>query len=450
MADLEKTINPEVSNTDNSVQNATPEINLSNSLQEEPKLDDVTAKDTPPLETGPSVKPWMDNPETAIPSETSSNENLLTNTSLEETKTETNLNENLNSVPEVKTEETNNFILWKSSEKTINTGNEPNHLLEQPSLNNTTNLESPSLSSINAKEQQKAKLSQKEKLTQLIKIHESKAQKSWFIKWILSGIALTAVLVLASFILAKDQILNLLNDWDVNNQTLSASIVNLNENETNNEEDENLSSDENVSDIEEEIENNEDQVNDEDFSEDEWNLDEISESEFLYEEDFEWYQPIKFEDEEIENIELDNEINTNEATENEEIDNNGSTDEMDDNKVIENDEKNISEEKTNTDETVKNKETDNNDMNNNESDKNSNTNEKGKAYTITPVLSEELANWVMPAHCSDLTCYGEDKEFTPCTSFRLSENLDENTNRIGKNGVCRYKDASELVFVEFE
>ena len=53
----------------------------------------------------------MDNPETAIPSETSSNENLLTNTSLEETKTETNLNENLNSVPEVKTEETNNFIL---------------------------------------------------------------------------------------------------------------------------------------------------------------------------------------------------------------------------------------------------------------------------------------------------------------------------------------------------
>ena len=75
---------------------------------------------------------------------------------------------------------------------------------------------------------------------------------------------------------------------------------------------------------------------------------------------------------------------------------------------------------------------------------------QGKAYTITPVLSEELANWVMPAHCSDLTCYGEDKEFTPCTSFRLSKNLDENTNRIGKNGVCRYKDASELVFVEFE
>ncbi|MBR7036826.1 hypothetical protein IKI14_02975 [bacterium] len=56
-----------------------------------------------------------------------------------------------------------------------------------------------------------------------------------------------------------------------------------------------------------------------------------------------------------------------------------------------------------------------------------------QSYTITHVESEEDANWVLPSHCTDLTCYGDDKEFTPCTTFRLAANLDENANRIGKN-----------------
>jgi hypothetical protein len=64
---------------------------------------------------------------------------------------------------------------------------------------------------------------------------------------------------------------------------------------------------------------------------------------------------------------------------------------------------------------------------------NNNENSNEKEYSIIHVNSEEEANWVMPAHCSDLTCYGTDKEFTPCTTFRLSENLDENANRIGNN-----------------
>ncbi|MBQ5945072.1 hypothetical protein IJL65_01375 [bacterium] len=51
-------------------------------------------------------------------------------------------------------------------------------------------------------------------------------------------------------------------------------------------------------------------------------------------------------------------------------------------------------------------------------------------YTITHVNSEEEANWVLPAHCSDLTCYGDDHEFTECTSFKMVETLDENSNRI--------------------
>ncbi|MBO7504789.1 hypothetical protein J6T66_01145, partial [bacterium] len=55
-------------------------------------------------------------------------------------------------------------------------------------------------------------------------------------------------------------------------------------------------------------------------------------------------------------------------------------------------------------------------------------NEKG--YIITHVNSEEEANWVLPAHCTDLTCYGEDKEFIECTSFKMVESLDENAHRI--------------------
>ena len=56
--------------------------------------------------------------------------------------------------------------------------------------------------------------------------------------------------------------------------------------------------------------------------------------------------------------------------------------------------------------------------------------EDDKGYTIRHVDSEEEANWVMPSHCTDLTCYGEDEEFVACTSFRMIETLDENTPRV--------------------
>jgi hypothetical protein len=72
-----------------------------------------------------------------------------------------------------------------------------------------------------------------------------------------------------------------------------------------------------------------------------------------------------------------------------------------------------------------------------------------KPYTITHVNSEEEANRVLPAHCSDLTCYWEDQEFVECTSFRMIETLDENTSRVSSRGGCKYKDPSELVYVQF-
>ena len=427
MADSEKSTNPDVKNTNNIATSETSWIDLSKLPQEEPRIGtENTPENIESPETENSNKSWTENLETTLSSESSSEENLSTNLSTQETTTQNSLNENPNLEPKETINDTNNPNLWESNMPT-NTVNEPginpnseilqNQLLEHPVVLNNVNL--------NPEEWEKTKLSQKEKLTQLIKTHESKAQKSWFIRWFLSGVALIAILVFASFILAKDQILNFLNDWNTNNQTLSASIVNLSEDETNNNED--------ISNTEEKIENNEDQVYDEDSFKYKWST--------YYEPEEESYEmALPYEEyEEIENEEIGTEEIETEEIETEEINNND-----------ENIENEISEDTEPTDKINEDKSTENSETDDNELDKNTQDYETEKSYTITPVSSEETANWVMPAHCSDLTCYGEGKEFTPCKTFRLSENLDENTNRIWKNWVCRYKDASELVFVEFE
>ena len=307
-----------------------------------------------------------------------------------------NASENLGFTQESET--TNNeIILWKFDNPMISTTEQPEvsqtldpSLFEHPAI-----LESSPSEEVSAEEQQKAKLAQKEKLLQLIKIHEKKANKTWFTKWILSWIAITACIFVASCLLAKDQVIDLLNGLWWNQPQLSASIVdlseNLNEDAENTEIDENLNEDAENTEIDENL--NEDVENtevDENLNED------------------------------VENTEVDE--NLNEDVENTEVDENLNED-------VEN---------TEVDENL------NEDVENTEVDENNNL------YNITRVNSEEEANWVLPAHCSDLTCYGEDKEFTPCTTFRLSENLDENANRIGKNWVCKYKDPSELVYVELK
>jgi len=220
----------------------------------------------------------------------------------------------------------------------------------------------------NAEDHEKAKLIQKEKLAQLIKIHETKAKKAWFTKWIFSGVILTIAIIAASFILVKDQILNLLDYEGKNNIPLPASIMDLNH-----------------------------------------------DNKAIY-------------DETIDDETIDDETIGDETIGDETIDDETIDDETIDDETI-------------GDETIDDETIDDETLNE------KNTSEY--LYNITHVDSEENANWVLPAHCSDLTCYGEDKEFNPCTTFRLSENLDENANRIGNNWTCRYKDASELVYVEF-
>ena len=299
------------------------------------------------------------------------------------------------SKPEEK--ESNEIILWKFDNAMLNTienwknsSTLDNSILEHPVIldNSPVILDNSPIMKANAEDHEKAKLIQKEKLAQLIKIHETKAKKAWFTKWIFSGVILTIAIIATSFILAKDQILNLLDYEGKNNIPLPASIMDLNH-------DNKAIYDETI---------------DDETIDDETIGDETIGDETIGDE--------TIDDETIDDETIGDETIDDETIDDETIDDETIGDETIDDETID-------------DETLNEK----------------NTSEY--LYNITHVDSEENANWVLPAHCSDLTCYGEDKEFNPCTTFRLSENLDENANRIGNNWTCRYKDASELVYVEF-
>ena len=323
------------------------------------------------------------------------------------------------------------IILWKFDNEMINTTE------KESSLNHE--IPSPIWES-NNQEHEKAKLAQKEKLALLIKSHEAKAKSKWFTMWILSGILLTLAIVVVAFVFAKDQVLNLIdsisgtasstviesseiNDEELNDEEVIDDEISEDEEDTLSEDEEDtlsedeedvLSSDEEAEDIEIESDN---EVSD-------WNdyyaqIDKIlaawydKETAKKYLEDILWEvmagdepdtELTTYISQSILNLTVNSSKETDDETDNSESNTQLSTEDEDD----------------------------------------------GKWYTIKHVAAEEEANWVLPAHCSDLTCYGEDKEFTPCTAFRLAENLDENAHRIWSNWTCRYKDASELVYVEFK
>ena len=413
MTDLEKTIEQTTDNTENVNSAINPNNDLGNDLwvsveQNSPDFSNIFSENVSGNNASVENIPEEDNfsqnyePEQELEMQTDNahvQENVSTSATIEAPEWYDNLQEKLNSTP-VQEVVNNEVILWKFDNAIVNTiedSNNPSNL-DNSLLDHAVILEKSPITEANEEEErQKNRLLQKEKLTQLIKTHESKSQKIWFAKWILSGVLLTIWVIAISFVFAKDQILDLLNiSWE---SSLTASVVDLTEN-----------SDESYS----------DDTLDDEFFED--NNDTISNTEefddFELEEDF--------------NGNIDNEypeVISSEESDNFESDEN--LDEETNNEYIEDtlqeytEEFEVSESDENLDEETK------------------------ELYNITHVDSEAEANWVLPSHCSDLTCYGEDKEFTPCTTFRLSENLDENANRIGNNWVCRYKDSSELVFVEF-
>ena len=214
MEDLEKTIDPVLDGAENANPNDTSdgfEINLWDSspvneenqdLSEVLSVDatdntSVTPEESPTNEEITSVEDTE--PQTNLPEES------LTATPQEDTiestqeKVVPNLSEALSSVSEP--EPVNNeVVLWKFENEMItqkDTSDTPqsfdNSVIEHPAV-----LDQSPMAEVNAEEQQKAKLAQKAKLELLIKTHESKAQKKWLMTWVLSGVVVTAwVLVLA-------------------------------------------------------------------------------------------------------------------------------------------------------------------------------------------------------------------------------------------------------------
>ena len=420
MTDLEQNANPTLDNAENINSDVvqTNELNINSWEISQPEQANPNFLENTPNDV-------VDNNLNASGEIGSSSEVLLNNT-----PEENQLSENLDSAP-VSEAPNNEVILWKFENTMINNTEEQNESqqVDNSLLEHSMTLDTPAIEETNANEQQKNKLAQKEKLLQLIKVHESKAQKSWFVKWILSGVVLTIWIVALSCILAKDQIVNLLGNNE--NPSLTASVVDLTAN--NNEE---IANEENV--IENEnLENIEDINSEED-------LNEVSDEENSEENyrDFGDYENEESLNEDVDNTESDEIMNENseyvEETlpeNNEEIvdEENVVEDENLENVISEEEYENLDNEEVANEESVSEEMTEDNNW-----------------YNITYVDSEEAANWVLPSHCSDLTCYGENKEFTPCSSFKKIDNLDENAHRIGNNWVCRYKDASELVYVELK
>ena len=422
MEDLEKTIDPVLDGAENANPNDTSdgfEINLWDSspvneenqdLSEVLSVDatdntSVTPEESPTNEEITSVEGTE--PQTNLPEEsltTAPQEDTIEST---QEKVVPNLSEALSSVSEP--EPVNNeVVLWKFENEMItpkDTSDTPqsfdNSVIEHPAV-----LDQSPMAEVNAEEQQKAKLAQKAKLELLIKTHESKAQKKWLMTWVLSGVVVTAWVLVLAWVFAKDQVVDVLNTIS-GESTLSASVTNLWESNT----------EQNYPDITVDEENSEDIDNDaEELTGSE--VDEFVDEENVDSEDVE---DTSSDDSEISDTSEVDEYVDEENVDSEDVEDTSS----DDSEISDTSEVDEYVDEENVDENM------------------------NYGYSITHVSSEAEANWVMPAHCYDLSCYGEDKEFTPCTTFRLSENLDENSHRIGKNWICKYKDASELVYVEF-
>ena len=309
-----------------------------------------------------------------------------------------------------------------AQEQTINFEQE----IANTSLDNHTSQE--------AIEAQRARAEQ-QKLAWL-KEHETKASKSGFAKWILFMIILLLLGFVACSLFAKEQVINAMDYVQSLIPTNSLSFLKKNNSATENT---------NVQEVD---------------------LRDLEESEVVDEENNEEVDPIQeyydkvdeiisSEDDQETKAELLNSILTEVMQEseepNEELTQYISQAIMD--LTINSEEENVEE---NIEDQENSEEIDNSEDYNEVSEENSEealedteVMEDDKGYTIRHVDSEEEANWVMPSHCTDLTCYGEDEEFVACTSFRMIETLDENTPRVSSRWGCKYKDASELVYVEF-
>ena len=275
----------------------------------------------------------------------------------------------------------------------------------------TWNDSATSESSDNASEnKEKNQVAQKQKLAQLIKLREWKAKKTWFTRWILSGIVLSIWIIALATVFAKDQIINLL--WDGSSAPrMEANIVNLQDPLNENIVDEDI--------IDEDIVDED--IIDEDII-DEDIIDEDIVDEDIVDEDIVDEDII---DEDI----VDEDIIDEDIVDEDIIDENIVDEDIVDENIV-----------------------DENIVDENIVDENIVPVLIENGYTAIHVNSVEEANWVIAPSCDSIFCENRnnDNSFTECTNFSLNPKLDDNAHRIGSNWSCRYKDISELVYVSLE
>jgi len=253
----------------------------------------------------------------------------------------------------------------------------------------------------------------KDKLTQLLKAEQEKWKKAWFTKWLLSWIAVTACVLAVAVVFAKEQIIDFLSDGATTPVSLEASVVDLTAENVDEEniDGEDVNTDETVPADDETVPADDETVpaDDETVPADDETV--PADDETVPADD----ETVPADDETVpaddETVPADDETV---PADDEAVPADDGTVPADDGTVP-------------TDDLVF----------------------VHDWYTIRHVSSESEANWILPAHCSDLTCYWDNEEFVACTKFRADENLEETSQRIWSSGACKYKDPSELVYVEF-
>ena len=369
---------------------------------------------------------------------------------------------------------------------------------EQPQLNVLNENQTDNLPNMNNQEvkeqtinsnsetiQAEAMAAKKEKLIQLLKAESDKWKKSWFIKWILSWVGITLWILAISVVLAKEQIVSLLSNDNLNFSNLEANVVGVVDNTENQGGDSSIVGNENIE------------------KEDE-NITPEDEDTKLPDESI---QPDIGASSEIENIENEDEKDNSNEEENKDniVDNIDSDDGMNnedihteekymeqvahllsmwyDNETLveylknmiydvqnsENpDEKTISmledtiysimasnNDNKNNQEVVSDFESGNledeivSDIEINENEEIQEPLEQKDGYSIKHVATPEEANRVLSPNCSDTFCGADKNSITLCTEFKQKDDLADDAHRIWNAWTCRYKDVSELVYVEF-
>ena len=316
---------------------------------------------------------------------------------------------------------------------------------------NTEAIQTMDIMNTNTNLTQDSQSSQKEKLAQLIKLREKKAKNIWFSRWILTWIIATLWLWVISIVFAKDQIINFINNSDniiEIKSWMTANITDLiedsNEEFTNKEptnEEINPLDNEEITD-----ENNEENYYENALIKEEYlrqinhitsiwdNKQAIDELNIMLKEiqwsehpDEELIMLIYTTIDDIENSIASDETNSDINSEVTKISTDTNDKEKEDTKIS----------------TEENNET--NPSENDITQKDENT------ITFTHVDNIEDANWVMSPNCNALNCWDytqtDPENLILCNDFKLKPDMEDNSHRIWSSWVCRYKDPSELVYL---